>query len=159
MIRWSFYMNVFRKCLRKEFGKNKYMDYVKMCEEEIITHRINDSKLEEKKIFKDMYDMLQQKNGEYIEERTERLTDVLLKAIQIGKKFSSVLGFYVAANIFIIALGLNYYVTCVSLAVMGGCFLYKLVEFLSNKYCFIDAYLIMIYKSVLEKLAGHPMGE
>ena len=37
---------------------------------------------------------------------------------------------------------------------MGICFLYKLVEFVSNKYCVLDAYLFMIYKSVLEKLAA-----
>ena len=49
---------------------------------------------------------------------------------------------------------LDYAVTCASVALMGVCFLYKLVEFLSNKYCFIDAYLIMVYKTVLEKLSG-----
>lgn len=106
-----------------------------------------------------MYEILHRKSEEYIDERVQSLTDVLFTAVQIGKKFGTVLAFYIAANILLLALGLDYYVTCISLALMGVCFIYKLIEFLSNKYCFIDAYLIMIYKSVLEKLAGRSVGE
>lgn len=152
-------MNVFKKCLRKEFGKNKYLYYVRICEEEIAQKNDKPSRLEDKEIFKDMYEVLRRKSEEYIAESVQNLSDVLFTAIQIGKKFASVLAFYIGANILVLALGLDYYVTCISLALMGVCFIYKLVEFLSNKYCFIDAYIIMIYKSVLEKLAGRSVGE
>lgn len=147
-------MNVFKKCLRKQFGNNKYMSYVRMCEEEVLKGSISKTKLDGKKIFQDMYEQLKEKNHEYIDERTELLAETLYLALQIGKKFFSVFIFYVIANILILALQLNYTVTCISVMLMGVCFLYKLTEFLSNKYCFIDAYLIMIYKSVLEKLSG-----
>lgn len=152
-------MNVFKKCLREEFGKNRYLHYVRICEEEMEQKEEKPSKLEDKEIYKDMYEILHRKSEEYIDERVQSLTDVLFTAVQIGKKFGAVLAFYIAANILLLALGLDYYVTCISLALMGVCFIYKLIEFLSNKYCFIDAYLIMIYKSVLEKLAGHSVGE
>lgn len=147
-------MNVFKKCLRRQFGNNKYMSYVRMCEEEVLKGSISKTKLDGKKIFQDMYEQLKEKNREYIDERTELLAETLYLALQIGKKFFSVFIFYVIANILILALQLNYTVTCISVMLMGVCFLYKLTEFLSNKYCFIDAYLIMIYKSVLEKLSG-----
>lgn len=147
-------MNVFRKCLRKQFGKSKYMSYVQMCEEEVLKSSSTKIKIEDKKIFQDMYEQLKGKNGEYIKERKELLAETLYLALQIGRKFFSVFIFYVAANIVLLALQLNYAVTCLSVTLMGVCFLYKLVEFLSNKYCFIDAYLIMVYKSVLEKLSG-----
>ena len=147
-------MNVLKKCLRKQFGKSKYMSYVRMCEEEVLKNTYSKTKMEDKKIFQDMYEQLSGKNSEYIKERNELLADVLYTALQIGRKFFSVLIFYIMANIVLLALQLDYAVTCISVTFMGICFLYKLVEFLSNKYCFIDAYLIMVYKSVLEKLSG-----
>jgi len=147
-------MNVFRRCLRKQFGKNKYMSYVQMCEEEVLKNGSVKLKTEEKKIFQDMYEQLKEKSNEYIKERNELLAETLYMALQIGRKFFSVFIVYVLANILILALQLDYAVTCISVMLMGVCFLYKLMEFLSNKYCFIDAYLIMVYKSVLEKLAG-----
>lgn len=152
-------MNVFRKCLRKQFGKNKYMSYVHMCEEEVLRNSSVKTKLEDKKIFQDMYEQLKTENSEYIKERIDILTDTLYSALQIGRKFSFVFLFYIVANIVILALQLNYIVTCISVFLMGMCFIYKLVEFISNKYCFIDAYLIMVYKSVLEKLSGKTVGE
>lgn len=147
-------MNVFKKCLRKQFGKSKYMSYVQMCEEEVLRNTYSKTKIEDKKIFKDMYEQLKEKNSEYIKERKDSLAETLYMALQIGRKFFSVFIFYLAANVVILALNLDYAVTCASVALMGVCFLYKLVEFLSNKYCFIDAYLIMVYKTVLEKLSG-----
>lgn len=147
-------MNVFKRCLKEQFGKSKYMSYVQMCEEEVLKNTYSKTKIEDKKIFKDMYEQLKEKNSEYIKERKDSLAETLYMALQIGRKFFSVFIFYLAANVAILALNLDYAVTCASVALMGVCFLYKLVEFLSNKYCFIDAYLIMVYKTVLEKLSG-----
>lgn len=146
-------MNVFRKCLRKQFGKSKYMSYVQMCEETILKGSLSKSNIYDKKIFQDMYEQLKGKTSEYINERSELLAETLYIALQIGRKFFSVFIFYVLANVVILALQLNYTVTCISVMLMGICFLYKLTEFLSNKYCFIDAYLIIVYKAVLEKLS------
>ena len=147
-------MNVFKRCLKKQFRKSKYTSYVQMCEEEVIRNAYSKTKIQDKKIFKDMYEQLKEENSEYIKERKELLAETLYLALQIGRKFFSVFIFYVAANIVILALDLNYFVTCASVMLMGTCFIYKLVEFLSNKYCFIDAYLIMVYKTVLETLSG-----
>lgn len=147
-------MNVFKKCLKKQFGRSKYTSYVRMFEEEVIKNAYTKTKFQDKKIFNDMYEQLKEENSEYIKERKELLAETLYMALQIGRKFFSVIVFYVAANIVILALDLNYFVTCMSVILMGTCFIYKLIEFLSNKYCVIDAYLIMIYKTVLETLSG-----
>ena len=74
---------------------------------------------------------------------------VVLHIIRI---FSGILFVYALANIVLLMLDLDYYVTCASIAILGAAFLYKRLEFLENKFCFIDAYLIMIYKAVLEKI-------
>ena len=101
-------MNVFKRCLREQFGKSKYMSYVQMCEEEVLRNTYSKTKIEDKKIFKDMYEQLKEKNSEYIKERKDSLAETLYMALQIGRKFFSVFIFYLAANIVILALNLAY---------------------------------------------------
>ncbi len=144
--------NVFHKCLKKAFGEQEYAKYVKMCKEELVGQNHTMISYENKPVYQKMYQILQQENQESLKERAERLMETMYLAFQIGRRFASVILFYVIANFVLIGLELDYYVTCVSLALVGVCFLYKLVEFMKNKYCFVDAYLVMVYKAVLEKL-------
>lgn len=145
-------MNVFKKCLRKEFGKKGYERYVRLFNEELKNHDDIKVDIENKKIYKDMYEILSKDSKKAIGNKIENLSYTLYKALQIVRKFSGVFFAYVVGNIVLLALDLDYYITCASIAFLGVAFLYKLLEFLENKFCFIDAYLIMIYKSVLEKI-------
>lgn len=144
--------NVFQKCLRKDFGEHEYLQYVQMCREELRGQSVDRMSYENKPVYQHMYQILKQETPEKLTGRAERLLDTMHRAFQIGRQFFSVIIFYVFANIILIGLDLDYVVTCISLSLIGACFLYKLVEFLTNKYCFIDAYLVMVYKAVLEKL-------
>ena len=141
-------MNVFKKCLRKEFGKKGYEKYVKLFSEEIGDKKNVRLNIEDKKIYKDMYEILSKDSETVIKEKLENLSVTLYNALQIIR----ILFVYALANIVLLMLELDYYVTCASIAILGAAFLYKLLEFLENKFCFIDAYLIMIYKAVLEKI-------
>ena len=76
----------------------------------------------------------------------------LVKAFQIGRRFWFVFGFYLIASLLLVALELDPMVTYVSLVLMGVCFLYKTYEYVCNKFCFVDAYLVMVYKTVLERV-------
>ena len=145
-------MNVFKKCLRKEFGKKGYEKYVKLFSEEIGDKKNVRLNIEDKKIYKDMHEILSKDSETVIKEKLENLSVTLYNALQIIRKFSGILFVYALANIVLLMLELDYYVTCASIAILGAAFLYKLLEFLENKFCFIDAYLIMIYKAVLEKI-------
>lgn len=145
-------MNVFKKCLRKEFGKKGYEKYVKLFSEEIGDKKNVRLNIEDKKIYKDMYEILSKDSETVIKEKLENLSVTLYNALQIIRKFSGILFVYALANIVLLMLELDYYVTCASITILGAAFLYKLLEFLENKFCFIDAYLIMIYKAVLEKI-------
>ena len=145
-------MNVFKKCLRKECGKKGYEHYVDLFNEEVKNYANIKNDIESKKIYKDMYEVLSKDPKKVTTEKLENLSCTLYKALQIARKFTGVLSAYVAGNIVLLALNLDYYVTCISVAFLGAAFLYKLLEFLENKFCFIDAYLIMIYKTVLEKI-------
>lgn len=155
MIEMGIKMNVFRKCLRKEFGESRYGFYVLLCQEELkkqdpqeVVH------LDNRAVYKDMYEYVVKLQKEEIEKRKENLMMTLVQAFQIGRQFWFVFFFYLMASIALIAMGLNPMVTCVSLILMGICFLYKTYEFVCNKFCFVDAYLVMVYKTVLEKVSS-----
>lgn len=144
--------NVFRKCLCGAFGEQEYFKYVKMCRDELVGQNPAKMSFKNKPVYQNMYHLLCQENQDKLEKRAEKLMDTMYRAFQIGRRFGSVIICYVVANFILIGLSLDYMVTCVSLSLLGICFLYKLVEFLTNKYCFVDAYLVMVYKAVLEKL-------
>lgn len=146
-------MNVFQRCLRRQMGNSRYAEYVQTCRNSFSTSNISHLAADSKPIFDDMYNRLKEENKAKIAERMTDLVETLTTAFRITRYFAVVLGAYLLANIVLLSLELNYYVTCVSIVLMGICFLYKLIEFVSNKYCVLDAYLFMIYKSVLEKLA------
>lgn len=146
-------MNVFQKCLRRQMGNSRYFSYAEACRKNFENSSLSQLSADSKPIFDDMYNRLKEENKAGIAERMKDMMETLAAAFRITKYFACVFMAYLAGNIALLVLELDYYVTCVSIALMGICFLYKLVEFLSNKYCVMDAYLFMIYKSVLEKLA------
>lgn len=147
-------MNVFRKCLRKEFGKSRYGFYVLLCQEELRKQEKEEEvHLDSKEVYQDMYEHVIQMEREEVLRRKENLMFTMIKAFQIGRQFWFVFFFYLMACLVLIALGLNPVVTNISLILMGICFLYKTYEFVCNKFCFVDAYLVMVYKSVLERVS------
>jgi hypothetical protein len=42
--------------------------------------------------------------------------------------------------------------TAISIILINICFVYKIYEFISNKFCYIDAQLILLYKAVLDRI-------
>ena len=59
---------------------------------------------------------------------------------------------YLAASIFLLVRGLNPAITIVALSLMSVCFIIKTYEFVVNKYCYVDAQIVLVYKAVLEKI-------
>lgn len=148
-------VNVFRKCLKKEFGKKKYGLYVFLCQEELKGQELQqEPQIDSKVVYQDMYEYVMRMGKDEIAKREEELMRTLVKAFQISQQFWFVFFFYLMANLVLLLMNLNPLVTNVSLALMGMCFLYKVYEFVCNKFCFVDAYLVMVYKSVLEKVSS-----
>lgn len=134
-------------------GDGKYDSYVKTCRSNFSSKGFSQFGQNSKPIYDDMYEILKKENEADITERLRDMLSTLKTAFRITRYFALVFVTYVCANLALIVMDLDYQVTCVSIVLMGICFLYKLIEFLSNKYCVMDAYLFMIYKSVLEKIA------
>jgi hypothetical protein len=42
--------------------------------------------------------------------------------------------------------------TAMSLILVNLCFVYKAYEFVSNKFCYVDAQIILVYKAVLDRI-------
>jgi hypothetical protein len=153
-------MNVFRKCLKKEFGTIDYGRYVTMCHEELQRTQsgvFEEDTVNEKAVYKDMYEHIKTMKPDEIDRKKEMLANTLADAFQIARQFGFVFLFYIVTSIVVIAMGLNPMVSRVSLVLMGICFLYKVYEFVCNKFCFIDAYLVMVYKSALEHASDQPL--
>lgn len=153
-------MNVFRKCLWKQFGKHRYDVYVRMCEEELVrqcdTVRPEDGELhfdENNRIYRDMYKRLCYLDAGEIRERTEDMAGAVMRAFCIGRGFAPALAFYVVVSLVLIGLKLEPVISLTAMALISLCFAYKIREYISNRFCFLDAYLAMIYKAVLEALA------
>lgn len=148
-------MNVFRKCLKKEFGKSRYGLYVLLCQEELKKQEPQEElHLDSKAVYQDMYEHVMKLKKEEIDQKRENLMLTLVKAFQIGRQFWFVFFFYLMASLALIVMGLHPMVTNISLVLMGICFLYKTYEFVCNKFCFVDAYLVMVYKTVLERASS-----
>ena len=138
--------NVLKKTLRKEFGYKKYEQYANS-----IRKGVRESKAYSTDIFDDKYNTMQEKNEEDLKKIQERLNASLLDAFHISKNY---MGAFIA---YLIAFGIigSYAIEMVAvpgMLVISALFLIKTYEFVVNKFCYIDAHMILIYKSVLERI-------
>ena len=138
--------NVLKKTLRSEFGREKYEQYAKS-----IKQNIREARTDNSEIYKDLYEILQQKNEKSLEEMQERLNTSLLDAFQVSRFYLWAFISYLAAFVIICSYVIQMYAIPL-LLVISGAFLVKTYEFLVNKFCYVDAHLVLIYKSVLDKI-------
>ena len=138
--------NVLKKMLRSEFGRVKYEEYARS-----IKQNIREAKTDNSEIFNDLYKFLQEKNGKVLEEMQERLNLTLLDAFQVSRTYLWAFVAYLAAFLVICSSVAQLYATPL-LLVISVAFLVKTYEFLVNKFCYVDAHLVLIYKSVLDKI-------
>jgi len=138
--------NILKKTLRKEFGQKKYEQYAKS-----IKQNIREAKTDNSEIFNDLYEMLRQKDEELLEEMQERLNVSLLDAFQVSRMYLWAFAAYLTA-FFVIAGCVIQKFAIPLLLFISVMFLVKTYEFLVNKFCYVDAHLVLIYKSVLDKI-------
>ena len=144
--------NVFRKLIRKELGELNYHRYSSFIKKNIdkrsIDERINDSQI----IFNDMYEKLKYRDISSISKMHKRLNDTMLLAFRISKNFVFAFLVYLMATLYMLLKPMNPELMTISLILVNICFIYKVYEFISNKFCYVDAQLILVYKAVLDRL-------
>jgi hypothetical protein len=139
--------NVFKKLISKEMGEVNYHRYFSSVKKGMET-KASDSQ----SIFNDMYDKLKYRDLRSITKMHSRLNDTMLLAFRISKNFFLSFLVYLSASIFLIVKGLLPELTIIALILMNVCFVYKTYEFVSNKFCYIDAQIVLVYKAVLDRI-------
>ena len=144
-------MNVFQKCLRRQMSNQVYHSFYKKCAEKFSQSNLSQLNTNDGHLHDALYECIKKDDFEGLEEKKRDISETLRTAVRITKYFGLVILAYLFGNIILLALDLDYYVTCVSILLMGICFIYKLIEYISNKYCVLDVYLFMLYRSVIDK--------
>ena len=99
-----------------------------------------------------MYLRLKDKDLESLNKMMKSLSDAMFYVLRISKTFKITVGVYILGILLLLLLGVGFWIGFASIAVMTVAFVYKVYEFIVNKYCFIDAHIVIIYKSVLDRL-------
>ncbi len=139
--------NVFKKLISKEMGEVNYHRYFSFVKKNLET-KMSDSQL----IYNDMYEKLKYRDLKAITKMHNRLNDTMVLAFRISKNFFFAFVFYLAASIFIIARIHQPELVIIALVLMNLAFVYKAYEFIANKFCYIDAQIILVYKAVLDRI-------
>jgi len=138
--------NVLKKTLQRELGRIKYEQYAKS-----IKQNIREAKTDNAEIFNDLYKILCERDEKNLEEMQERLNTSLLDAFQVSRMYFWAFVAYLAAFVVIASYVIQMYAIPLLLFI-SAMFLVKTYEFLVNKFCYVDAHLILIFKSVLDKI-------
>lgn len=139
--------NVFKKLIRKELGEINYHRY-----SSFIKRNIDSRCIDSQTIFNDMYEKLKSRDLKAISKMHNRLNDTMLLAFRISKNFLFAFLFYILASVYLILRVLSPELTAISLILVNLCFFYKAYEFVSNKFCYIDAQIVLVYKAVLDRI-------
>ncbi len=135
----------FQKLIRKVFGKKAYVKYAAF-----VRNNIRRRTEESKTVYNEINRGLEGVNQDILQAMHDQLTEVMVDVVKIGRNFTLAAGTCIAAVAFILIMALDYPVTVISISLISLVFLYKLYEFLVNKFCYVDARIILVYKTVLE---------
>lgn len=139
--------NVFKKLISREMGEANYHRYFSFVKKNLES-KINDSQT----LYNDMYEKLKYRDLKSITRMHNRLNDTMLLAFRISKNFFFSFIFYLSASIFLIAKSTQPQITLIALILMSAAIVYKAYEFIANKFCYIDAQIVLVYKAVLDRI-------
>lgn len=139
--------SIFKKLISRELGENTYNKYFFVCQK-----RLQSKASDSNEIFNDIYEYLKNKDHKAIKKMQDRLNDSMFLAVRISRTYFFSFLFYFGAAVFMISKEISALIIVMSLILMSICFLVKTYEYLINKYCFIDAQIVLVYKTVLDKI-------
>ncbi len=139
--------NVFKKLISKEMGEVNYHRYFSLIKKNMEAKTVDSQTL-----YNDMYEKLKYRDFKSITKMHNRLNDTMLLAFRISKNFFFAFIVYLAATIFLVTKDLQPQLMFISMVAMNVCFVYKIYEFFVNKFCYIDAQIVLIYKAVLDRI-------
>lgn len=144
---------VFRKLLSRELGKNRYENYFYYYQRKIATGQYEDGgKMDQEEIYQDIRRTLADNDKAVLEAREERMMEALMTALRISKTYIFALAIYLLGVVLVATRPLPLWIIAVSVGLMSVFMALKTYEYIINKYCFIDAHILLIYQKVLQEL-------
>ena len=152
----------FKKLLSREFGKeeyNAYFEYTsrvfqrkRLEKEETRLMLLKEESLLKTYVFRNMEEILNHRTKKQLYKSNERLLECMEVTMDINGGFFMVFIAYLLSSFMLLTLFLHPVVSITAMCLLTAVFLHKAMEYIVNKYCYVDAYLILIYKNVLKKL-------
>lgn len=130
--------SVLGKLIQRRFGCERYTIY---------TEKLN--KKESMDIFCDIYRNLCQQSQEDLNNALKELLGYVQMSIRISRNFLYITMGYMVAMAMLLLMELSWVILLPSLAVVSICYVYKLIEFVRNRYCDRDVRIVLIYKIAL----------
>lgn len=130
--------SVLGKLIQREFGRNKYRQYC--------------SKLDQREcmdVFCDIYMDLHRSSEEYL---STKLLD-LLRTVQLSVKISQIFSYvtfgFVISLLCLALMPVVFEIRIMAIGVLTVLYVYKLTEYVINRFCARDIRLVLIYKTAL----------
>ena len=136
-------LSILGNLLCKELGEQKYNIYFELFGKE---------KNQKETIFCDIYKQLKNRDLETLHMMMERLKSATNLTVRISKQYIWVWLATILTIILLIIMPISFLFTIFGICVVITAFGYKSIVFLVNRYCFIDAGIIVIYRLVLYHL-------
>lgn len=135
----------FKRLLLKEFGRNNYKFFV--------TQILNDKSTDEIlsiPVIRIMMKSLLTRSDEELNKMEHRLNETMLISYKISRGFVPYFLCSLLAVIFIQVISTNMIIMLLSIFLVSLCLGARLTQYVINKYCYVDARLILSYKVSLD---------
>jgi len=152
----------FRKLLSREFGIREYNEYfvyvMRMFQNRHSGQNkrqqgiLKEEMLMQSVVSKNMEIIMKQRTKLQLRQCSHDLLECMEMTMDINNLYFMVVIAFIGSIFVLAALSLTPGVFYTAVGALIISFLYKTAEFVVNKYCFVDAYLVLIYKHVLQKL-------
>lgn len=151
--------NEFRKLIKREFGNKEYNRFFsflreKLEEGKVEAFLVGANGVENDDVYKAMYELLKENDEHHLMKKKEKLTNTMITAMGICKMYLLVVFVYIFAMAFAATMINDLYYMYLAMIFLSSLCLYKTIQYVSNKFCFIDAQLVIVYKIVLDNLLG-----
>lgn len=139
--------SIFKRLIRKEFGVQKYRKYFVSMQNGVMNKQMDGTE-----VYVDIVRTLRGRDMGTMARMHDRLNEAMIYALKVNRSIGMVAVLY-AVSMAAVIFAVSQVYLCVAAAVLlTGVFIYKIYEYLINRYCFIDAQIILVYKRALEKL-------
>ena len=102
-------------------------------------------------VSEEIYEGLKEKDINVLLQMQSRLKDTIMLVLRLSKHYIFIVITYFLALAIIFSLGEVTYINTITSVILTIAFFYKTYEFLVNKYSYLDAYIVIAYKTALEK--------